>query len=382
MSFFASRWVEAPDGVEELDAAMLAPGFKAAGVACGVKRSGALDLGMVRCDEPKPVSAALFTSNAAAAAPVRLSRERCDLGSLRGIVVNSGNANAATGGLGRDNAAWMQGAGAAACGAAVEHVAVASTGVIGVQLPMDAVKRGVADAGRALTDTGGLDFARSILTTDNGPKQCTLRHDGVTISAQAKGAGMMQPGFATLLAFIQTDAVIADAEPLLRRAADASFGRVTVDGQQSTNDSLFLQSNGASGRPLAGGLLEAVMLQLALELVVDGEGASRVAKVQVSEAASGEEAESVARAIANSQLVQTAVFGRDANPGRIIQAAGMALAGGDLPIGIDAVEADELGGDGFEVELGLRLGRGEHSAHVYASDLTYDYIKLNAEYTT
>lgn len=382
MSFFRSRWVRAPEGIEELDPADLAPGFRAAGVACGIKPSGSLDLGIVTCDEPEPASAALFTANAAAAAPVRLSRQRSRIDSLRGIVVNSGNANAATGGLGNDNAAWMQSAAATVCGAAPERFAVASTGVIGVQLPMDAVKRGVTEAGRALSPQGGRDFGAAILTTDDGPKQCTVRSGGVTLSAQAKGAGMMQPGFATLLAFVQTDAAVEEPEPRLRRAAATSFGRITVDGQQSTNDSLFMQATGKAGKPLPDGLLEAVLLQLAIDLLADGEGASRVARVSVAEAASADEAEDVARAIANSQLVQTAIFGRDPNPGRIIQAAGMALEGDDLPLPIQAVEAEELAGPEDEVELGLRLGRGEDAAHVYCSDLTYDYIKLNAEYTS
>lgn len=381
-AFFRSRWVEPPAGVEELDPAILAPGFEAAGVACGIKPGGARDLGIVACRAEQVASAALFTANAAAAAPVRLCRERCELGSLRAVVVNSGNANAATGGRGRDDAAWVQGAGAAVCGVPEARVAVASTGAIGVPLPLEEVKSGLAEAGRSLAPGGGRDFAEAIVTTDSAPKLCAVRAGGITLSAQAKGAGMIQPGFATLLAFVQTDAALADPEATLRAAAAASFERITVDGQMSTNDSLFLQASGASGRPLPGGLLEAVMLQLALDVVADGEGATRVARVSVSGAAGAGEAERVARAIANSQLVQTAIFGRDPNWGRIVQAAGMALAGENLPLGAGDVEAGELAGEGAEVELGVRLGRGEAAAHVYCSDLTYDYVKLNAEYTT
>src|SRR5205807_685186 len=168
--------------------------------------------------------------------------------------------------------------------------------------------------------SGGEDFATAICTTDRWPKRCTVRLDGVTVSAQAKGAGMMEPGFATLLCFVQTDGEVADPDAALRAATAASFERITVDGQMSTNDTVMLQATGAAGRPLPAGLLEAVLLQLALEVVADGEGATRVGRVQVEEAASEEEAERVARAIANSPLVKTALFGRDPNWGRIAQA--------------------------------------------------------------
>jgi glutamate N-acetyltransferase/amino-acid N-acetyltransferase len=276
----------------------------------------------------------------------------------------------------------MQGAAAAACGVSDASVGVAGTGVIGVQLPMDEVKRGILDARGALAPDGGSSFARSIMTTDNGPKHCSVSCDGVTLSAQAKGAGMMQPSFATLLCFVQTDAIVDDPAAALRSAAEASFGRITVDGLTSTNDSVFLQATGAAGKPLPDGLLDQVLLQLAMEVLADGEGATRVARVDVSGAADAEEAERVARTIANSQLVQTAVFGHDPNWGRIVQAAGQALAGQELDLDGSNVTADELGGDEPEVELGVRLDRGDSSAHVFCSDLTYDYVRINAEYTT
>jgi len=221
------------------------------------------------------------------------------------------------------------------------------------------------------------------LTTDRGPKACTVRADGVTLSAQAKGAGMIEPGFATMLCFVQTDAELSNADGELRRAADASFERITVDGQMSTNDTVLLQANGAAGRRLPIGLLDAVLLQLALEVVADGEGATRVGRVEVCEAVSTEEAERVARAIANSPLVKTALHGRDPNWGRIAQAAGMALAGEELrELGPGEIEAEELGGEGAEAEVSVRLGRGQGSAHVYFSDLTAEYVRINAEYST
>jgi glutamate N-acetyltransferase/amino-acid N-acetyltransferase len=194
---------------------------------------------------------------------------------------------------------------------------------------------------------------------------------------------MIEPNMATMLCFVQTDAVVEDADALLRSATDASFNRITVDGQMSTNDTVLLQASGASGQPLPEGLLEAVLKQLAIEIVRDGEGAVRTGRIEVTEAATQAEAERVARAIANSPLVKTALFGRDPNWGRIAQAAGAALAGEELSeLGAENIDAAELGADVPEAEIGLRLGRGEHSAHVWFSDLGYDYVKLNAEYTT
>ncbi|MEO8092001.1 MAG: bifunctional ornithine acetyltransferase/N-acetylglutamate synthase, partial [bacterium] len=195
--------------------------------------------------------------------------------------------------------------------------------------------------------------------------------------------GMIEPGFATMLCFVQTDALVDDPDAVLRRAVAGSFERITVDGQLSTNDTVLMQAGGASGLALPEGLLEAALLQLALEIVADGEGATRVGRVEVSEAASAEEAERVARAIANSQLVQTALHGRDPNWGRVAQASGMALAGEPLgELGPDRIDAAELGAEVPEAELGVRLGRGAASAHVFFSDLSCDYVRLNAEYTT
>jgi glutamate N-acetyltransferase/amino-acid N-acetyltransferase len=252
-----------------------------------------------------------------------------------------------------------------------------------VPLPIDAVLAGIDDAAATLGPAGGGAFSDAILTTDRWPKRCTLRAGGVTLSAQAKGAGMIEPKMATMLCFVQTDAVVDDPGALLSAAVDSSFNRITVDGQMSTNDMVLLQASGASGKPLPEGLLEAVLLQLAIEIVRDGEGAARAARIEVTQAASQPEAERVARAIANSPLVKTALFGRDPNWGRIAQAAGAALAGERLEeLGAEAIDAAELGAEAEEAEIGLRLGRGEHSAHVWFSDLGYEYVKVNAEYTT
>ncbi len=271
--FLRSRWVEAPEGVEDLDPATLAPGFRASGVACGLKAGGGTDVGIVACDAPDLHSAMALTANAAAAAPVRVCREDTDAAAIRAVAVNSGNANAATGERGMADARAMRDAAAEALGLDASAVAIGETGVIGVPLDRDSLLGGVRDAAASLSESGGVDFTRSIMTTDRGPKQCTLRLGGVTVSAQAKGAGMIEPGFATMLCFVQTDAVVEDPEAALRAAIAPSMERITVDGQMSTNDMVVLQSSGVAGAPLPGGLLDAVLLQLAIEIVADGEGA-------------------------------------------------------------------------------------------------------------
>ena len=382
-SFFRSRWVTPPDGVEEVNPAQLAPGFRAAAVACGLKGGGEADVGLLVCDSGGVSSAMLLTRNAAAAAPVRVCRQECERDAIRGAVVNSGNANAATGEQGYCDALAMRDAAAEMLELPPASVAVAETGVIGVPLAIDDVRRAIGDAANELSARGGDGFARAIMTTDRGPKRCTVRCGGVTVSAQAKGAGMIQPDLATMLCFVQTDAELPDPQRALRVAADGSFERITVDGQSSTNDTLLLQANGSSGRPLPEGLLEAILLQLALEVVADGEGASRVGRIEVTGASSTGEAERVARSIANSPLVKAAMYGRDPNWGRIAQAAGQALAGEDLDqLGAEAVDAAELASDRDEAEIRLRLERGDAMAHLYFCDLTPAYVELNSEYTT
>ena len=382
-AFFRSRWVEGPAGVEQLDPAQLAPGFRAGGAHCGLKGGGKTDVGLIVCDEEAVVSALLLTRNASAAAPIRVCRKVTARDRVRAAVVNSGNANAETGEQGLADARAMCAVAAEHLGLEAPQVAVAETGTIGVPLPIEAVLPGIDEAASGLSASGGNVFADAITTTDRWSKLCSLSVDGVTLSAQAKGAGMMEPNMATMLCFVQTDAVVADPDGELRAAVEASFNRITVDGQMSTNDCVLLQATGGSGKPLPAGLLEAVLKQLAIEIVRDGEGAVRVGRIEVSEAASPAEAERVARAIANSPLVKTALFGRDPNWGRIAQAAGAALVGEDLEeIGADSIDAAELGAETNEAEIGLRLGRGEHRAHVWFSDLGYEYVRINAEYTT
>jgi glutamate N-acetyltransferase / amino-acid N-acetyltransferase len=381
--FFRSRWVSPPAGVEEVDPAELAPGFAAAGVACGLEQGGKTDLGLLACSADEVASALLLTSNAVAAAPVRVCRDDVEPGTVRAAVVNSGTANAATGERGYRDALAMRDAAAEAVGVDPRAAIVAETGMIGVPLAIDAVRRGIAEAAGSLSGRGAEDFARAIMTTDREPKRCTVRCGGVTLSAQAKGAGMIQPQFATMLCFVQTDGRLSDPQAALRAAAAGSFERITVDGQTSTNDTVLLQATGSSGRELPDGLLDAVLLQLAIEMVADGEGATRVGRIEVRGAASPDEAERVTRAIANSALVKSALYGRHRNWGRIAQAAGMALAGEELgELGPDAIDAGEMGSDRTEAEIVLRLDRGDAAAHAYFSDLTPDYVRLNSEYAT
>ena len=382
-TFFRSRWVDAPAGVDEVDPAELAPGFRAGAVGCGLKPGGETDVAVIAADSEAVRSALLLTRNAAAAAPVRVCLQECDRHAIRAAVVNSGNANAATGEQGYRDALAMRDAAARALDVENRSVAVAETGTIGVPLPVGQVEAGAAAAANRLDARGGRRLAEAIMTTDRAPKLCTVRCDGVTVSAQAKGAGMIEPGFATMLCFVQTDAEVANPDAALRESVARSFERITVDGQMSTNDTVLLQATGGAARPLPPGLLDAVLLQLALDVVADGEGATRTGRIEVTGADGEGEAERTARAIANSPLVKAARAGRDPNWGRIVQAAGMALAGSELPeLGPEAVEAEELASEAVEADIALRLERGDGAAHVYFSDLTAEYVRINSEYTT
>jgi glutamate N-acetyltransferase/amino-acid N-acetyltransferase len=409
--FFSSRWVEKPANVRELESGLPA-GFRAVGVACGIKESGNLDLGLMVCDAEAVTSAARFTRSGVLAAPVLLTMERSRLDGLRAVVANSGNANAATGRRGLDDAAKMQGSGAIACRCSEDTVAVASTGVIGVPMPMDALTRGIAAAAGSLDASGDAAFADSIRTTDAFAKRATLDvalgGGTVRLSAQAKGAGMISPGFATLLCFVQTDAAMSPetADLLLGVTVKRSFERISVDGQLSTNDTVILQASGASGVAVEpetedelqfGEALDALLRQLALMVVRDGEGARRVGRVVVRGGDLGS-VHSVSRAVANSSLVKTALYGGDPNWGRIAQAVGMAMPGTaplELDIAIEGVsvcrrgafqphDADALAAavlrDEVEYEVGLP-GEGAE-AEVFFSDLGYEYVRINAEYTT
>jgi glutamate N-acetyltransferase / amino-acid N-acetyltransferase len=407
-----SRWVETPPHVREAGDGRLPSGFRAAAAAAGLKPSGGLDVGLLVCDAPACTSAARFTRSGVLAAPVIVTQDRCRLDGIRVVAANSGNANAATGRPGLDEAARMQGAAAMAAGAEVERTAVASTGVIGVQLDGQKVIKGLLAARAELAPDGARAFADAIRTTDAYAK--TVEYDvalgagTARLSAQAKGAGMIQPGFATMLCFVQTDAVLepATADLLLGVCVKRSFERISVDGQLSTNDTVILQCSGESGVVVApesedevrfGEALDAALRALALLIVADGEGAKRVGRVVVR-GGHPESVEAAARAVANSPLVKTALHGGDPNWGRIAQAVGAALPGTaplPLDIAIEGVQvctagmalpydagalAQAVAGDEVEYVIGLP-GDGAET-EVFFSDLGYEYVRINAEYTT
>jgi glutamate N-acetyltransferase/amino-acid N-acetyltransferase len=410
--FFASRWVEVPDWVREDAAGGLPAGFRAAGVAAGIKPSGGTDVGLLVSDAPGTTSAARFTRSGVLAAPVLVTRERSRLDALRVVVANSGNANAATGGRGLDDAAKMQGAAAMAGGVEADRVAVASTGVIGVPLDSRAVVSGLARARSELRREGDADFAAAIMTTDAFEKRASLEVDltggTVRLCAQAKGAGMISPAFATMLCFVQTDAALSGetADLLLGVCLKRSFERISVDGQLSTNDTAILMCSGASGVAVEaesedelrfGQALDALLRQLALAVVRDGEGARRIGRVVVR-GGHGESVEGAARAVANSPLVKAALHGGDPNWGRIVQAVGMALPGTAplaVDVGIEGVQVCAHGGAiGFdakalaqaverdEVEYVVELPGEGRETEVFFSDLSHEYVTINAEYTT
>jgi glutamate N-acetyltransferase/amino-acid N-acetyltransferase len=410
-TFFRSRWIEAPAHVAELEPHALPAGFRAAGVAAGLKPDG-LDVGVLASDAPETVSAARFTSNARVGAPVIVSRQ-ADLDRLRVVVANSGGSNVGDGQRGLDTALAMQAAAAEELGVELAQVGIASTGVIGIELPREPAVAGVRAACGELGEDAA-DFSTAILTSDRGPKRACLEVElgggRVRLAAQAKGAGMIQPRFATMFCFVQTDAELgAETLDLLTGVCvKRSFDRISVDGQLSTSDTIFAQANGACGVRVdpesadelrLGEALDALMRQLALEIVADGEGARRVGRIVVE--GRPDAVEPVARSIANSPLVKTALHGGDPNFGRILQAAGQAWPPGDPfvadleiegrqlvsageAIGLTAADLRELeqlvAGDEVEYKLTIPGEGGE--TEVYFSDLGPEYARFNAEYTS
>ena len=411
-SVFASRWVDRPEHVAELPGG-LPGGFRAAGAAGGIKPDGALDVGLLVSEAPDTTSAARFTRSGTQSAPVLLCLDRCNLAAIRAVVANSGNANAATGLTGLEDAETMR-AQAAQAGevGAQEQVAVASTGVIGVPLPMDAVRRGINAAGQRLRADGDAEFAEAIRTTDAYAKHATLEvslpSGGVRLCAQAKGAGMISPRFATLLCFVQSDAAMSreTCDLLLGVTVKRSFERMSVDGQLSTSDTVILQCSGSSGVKVEpetddelrfGEALDALLRQLALQIAADGEGARRVGRLVVR-GGDQDTVDRVARAVGGSSLVKTALYGGDPNWGRIIQAVGMAMPGtAPLPVdvAIEGVQVCSRGAfiphdtaalaaavqrDEVEYEVGLP-GEGAET-ELFFSDLGHEYVTINADYTT
>jgi glutamate N-acetyltransferase/amino-acid N-acetyltransferase len=389
-------------------------GFRAAGISAGIKASKGLDLALLVADAPA-AAAAVFTTNLAEAAPVVVSREHLQAtgGLARAIVVNSGCANACTGDEGMRDAREMASETARLVGCPVDQVLVASTGVIGVALPMDKIRRSLPDALNALGggEDRGANAARAIMTTDPFPKEAAARIPvggrDVAIGGMAKGSGMIEPMMATMLGFVTTDAAVPAPllERALRAAVDVTFNAISVDGDCSTNDCVMLLASGASGATIDESTypafldgLTAVCRELAIGIVRGGEGATKLVAVHVTGAQSAVDAKRCAKAIANSLLVKTAIHGGDPNWGRLIAVAGRAgvgfeLGGAAVTIGSIVLFRDgkpydqnaPLAADylkGKELDITVHLGVGSESATVWTCDLSADYVRINADYRT
>ena len=402
--------------MKKLENGICAPlGFRAGAAAAGVKKPGTtrLDCTLIVSDKPASV-AGVFTTNRVFAAPVRYCREVCARGSARAVFANSGNANACTGEQGyRDVLATAALAGEL-LGVTPGEVCVASTGVIGVPMPMDRLSKGVHACAGALSETGSADAARAIMTTDTVPKETAVEvpvaGGAVRIGGIAKGSGMIAPNMATMLCFLTTDARIRpdDLRGLLREAADQSFNCMCVDNDMSTNDTLLCLANGASGTAELlpgtpdferfGAALAGLCVEIAKALVRDGEGATKFVAIEVTGAADVAGARQVARSVAHSQLCKTAFYGQDANWGRIACAAGYSGADFDaalLDVHIQGIQVLERGQPTrySEEEIQVRMGEPELSVRLdlhsgsgravfWTSDLSLDYVKINADYRT
>jgi glutamate N-acetyltransferase/amino-acid N-acetyltransferase len=393
---------------------MIVKGFTFAAVEAAIKKPGRLDLALI-CSEVPAVVAAVFTTNKVKAAPVLLDEERVKAGTCRAVVVNSGNANACTGKQGLADARETARLVAGRLGIAEEAVLVASTGVIGIPLPMERLHQAIPLLVENLGSAQLADVARAIMTTDTFPKMEVRKGMAggkeYTVAGVAKGAGMIMPNMATMLAFVVTDAAVDPTwfQQVFREANDASFNIISVDGDTSTNDTSLIMANGMAGNhPLREGSegaaefrehLGELLLALARQIVRDGEGATKFVTINVMGAASNAEARQAGMAVANSLLVKTAFFGQDANWGRILAAVGYSGVRMDqerLTLAFDEVqmvrEGIFVGGDAeargtevlrrkeFAVTVDLQLANGR--ATVYTSDLSYDYVKINADYRT
>jgi glutamate N-acetyltransferase/amino-acid N-acetyltransferase len=388
-----------------------ADGYVAAGCHCGIKSdSDVKDLALVFSERPATV-AGVFTRNRMASACVTVSKKVVEKGSARAIVINSGCANTCTGAEGQRNAEEMARTAADKLDISPEEVVVASTGVIGAQLPVVKVCEGIEKLASELSREGGSDAAVGILTTDTRAKEVAVRLDlstgPVTIGGMAKGAGMIMPNMATMLAFVTTDAAV-DKESLQSALGDAvnrSFNRISIDGDSSTNDMVVVLANGDSANPLRGKDVEAfevglalVCLKLALMIVEDGEGATKLVEIRVTGARDDVDAERAARTIGTSLLFKTALFGEDPNWGRIMMAIGMSGAAVEpdrVAVLLDDLQLVSGGvGTGYseedarallakkEISITVDLGMGPGETRFWTTDLSYDYIKINAEYHT
>jgi glutamate N-acetyltransferase/amino-acid N-acetyltransferase len=378
-----------------------AAGFRASGLPAGLKSSGRPDLALVLNTGPEYAAAGVFTSNRVKAAPVIWSQQVLSDGRLRAVILNSGGANACTGPEGFADTHRTAELVADAVGVGAVDVAVCSTGLIGLRLPMDKLTAGINNMVPLLSRDGGQAAAEAIMTTDSVPKQASFADEGWSMGGMAKGAGMLAPGLATMLVVLTTDAIV-DQEFLhdqLAGACSRSFDRIDSDGCMSTNDSVILMSSGASGvRPSAvdfNDALNETCHDLALQLLADAEGAAHAIAIEVRDAASEEDAVQVGRAIARSNLFKCAVFGQDPNWGRVLAAIGTTAADFEpdrIDVAFNGVQVCRDGsiGDprelvdlsGHEVHVEVDLHNGRNDATIWTNDLTYDYVKENAEYST
>jgi glutamate N-acetyltransferase/amino-acid N-acetyltransferase len=390
----------------------ICPGFKAAGVASGLKKNGRKDLGII-CSEATATVAGVFTRNLVKAAPVLLDQQRIKKGSCRAIVVNSGNANCCTGERGMKDAVRMAQIAAEGISVAEEDVLVASTGVIGAPLPVEKIEAAMPDLIDALSVDGISDFAEAIMTTDTVPKVVSrsgeLGGDTFTVTGVAKGAGMIRPDMATMLCFIMTDiqATAEMVQEMLIAAVNRSLNRITVDGDTSTNDTVLLMAGGHSGielmdvkqKDIFQSVLDDVLVRLSKWLIKDGEGATKLVEIVVNGAKSKQDAHKIADTVANSPLFKTALFGEDANWGRILAAvgrAGIPVDPGKIDIFFGSAQMVKKGiGCGTKAEaeatrvlkqdelaVTINLNLGRETDAVFTCDFSLDYVKINADYRT
>ncbi|MBI5875303.1 MAG: bifunctional glutamate N-acetyltransferase/amino-acid acetyltransferase ArgJ [Deltaproteobacteria bacterium] len=384
-------------------------------MSCGIKKNGKKDLALIYSETPA-VAAGVFTKNKIKAAPVLIDMQRIKKGLCQAVIINSGNANACTGKKGMDDAGRMVAAVEEGLGIKYGLAMVSSTGVIGQNLPIDKIEKGVPKLVSSLSSKGWNDAVHAIMTTDAFPKavfeKCRIGGKEISVLGIAKGAGMICPDMATMLAFLATDAAIEQKtlQAMLKKAVDNSFNSITVDGDTSTNDTVLILANGKAGNEKIGSrvkgqgsrmfqeMLERVCLQLAKMIVMDGEGATKLLEFNVSGAKTDKDANKVAETVANSPLVKTAFFGEDANWGRIIAAIGRSGADvkeeninvyfNDVPVvmkgqGVEKIETKAAKAvKQKEICIRIEMGLGKGKNTVWASDLSYEYVKINASYRT
>ncbi|HEV8023262.1 MAG TPA: bifunctional glutamate N-acetyltransferase/amino-acid acetyltransferase ArgJ [Candidatus Nanopelagicales bacterium] len=383
-----------------------AQGFRAIGLSAGIKESGKPDIALIVNDGPKDAAAAVFTSNRFPAAPILWSRQAVADGSARAVIANSGGANACTGPQGFTDAHQMAERTAEQLQKAGQDIGagdvlVCSTGLIGELLPMDKIRTGIDESVVRLDDDGGHAAAEAIMTTDTVPKLAMHAEEGFVVGGMAKGAGMLAPGLATMLVFLTTDADVEseDLEAALRHATSKTFDRIDSDGCMSTNDTVIVLANGASGaRPAIGhftDIVTQVCADLARQLIADAEGASKEIAITVQRARTEEEAVEAARAISRSNLLKCAIHGEDPNWGRVLSALGTTTAAFEsdqVDVAINSVTVCRGGGvgedrglvdmSGRDVHIEVDLNAGGEQATIWTNDLTTDYVHENSAYST